>query len=71
MRTAYDGTLATRKILKEEAGGDAINRLRIVLTKMKEGKGWDAYLSETDKTKKISAQAQQRKCAAGWMEAWR
>jgi len=43
-----------RKILKEEVGGDAISRLRIVFTKMKEGKGWDAYLSEIDKTKKIT-----------------
>ena len=55
-----------RKILKEEVGyptgvdtrswegkEDAINRLRIVFTKMKEGKGWDTYLSKIDKTKKI------------------
>ena len=52
------------KILKEEVGyptgvdktpigEDAISRLRIVFTKMKEGKGWDAYLSQIDKTKKI------------------
>ena len=43
-----------RKILKEEVGGDAISRLRIVFTKMKEGKGWDVYLSEIDETKKIT-----------------
>ena len=56
-----------RKILKEEVGyptgvdtrswegkEDAINRLRIVFTKMNEGKGWDAYVSEIYKPKKIS-----------------
>ena len=43
-----------RKILKEEVGEDAISRLRIIFTKMKSTKGWDAYISEIDKTKKIT-----------------
>ena len=47
-----------RKILKEEVGGDALSRLRIILTKMKSTEGWEKFIYEIDKNKKMVSMPQ-------------
>ena len=49
-----------RKILKEEVGGDALSRLRIILTKMKSIQGWEKVVYDINKFKKVPAGIQEK-----------
>ena len=49
-----------RKILKEEVGGDALSRLRLILTKMKSIEGWEKVVYDINKFKKVPGGIQEK-----------